>query len=50
MAWKTSDLRVEQATAAPGEVRNVCPHSVLYRRSGDVYVCRKCDARMTVCG
>lgn len=39
--------QVEQATAAPGEVRTLCPHSILYRRSADVYFCRRCGATLT---
>lgn len=38
---------VEQATAAPGEARDVCAHQT-FTRDGDVYVCVTCGARGTV--
>jgi hypothetical protein len=47
MAWKLSD--VEQATAAPGEKRDIpafCKHDLLVRR-GLTYVCA-CEATFDV--
>ncbi len=56
MGWKLSDIPgphnrdVEQATAAPGEKRNVgCDHNVLVREE-DVpqWICDYCDAAFRV--